>query len=457
MSDSSGPDALDRYLNLHWDEPRGRQIVAAPGELARMDLEFLDLALADPRVLAGRDGVRPSAPADRLRLMLRFALWLRLAPPHLLPAEFASRAARFRFLVWTLCPRLGWPDELKVGTVSFLAPSEPTDREVSRRMVLEEARAARTDWLGYLENREADSWLATRQATNPDLIEADLRWVTSTWVRSRWGCGEKRLELLPGEAAGRADHLAIAQLVVEQHWISRGAVFAATRAFFPGRWWRWLVPLAGPLAAVAPVVLLVGRGDAARWLAAALGAAAVLVAALVQSPYVALGLARVPAAVTVGEAVLLSLTPRWWLADHGWMVGVGLLVPALGYLAYDSQAYGSRPPRAALRGAGLLAVGVLYAFSISIAVFGFVAPAVGERGECLDRWWTVGAFEHRHPTPECARKLDLPKGAELPATAGVLMLMAGWSLAVGLAAQILWDDRPVSAPLGRVRRVRGAG
>jgi len=38
----------------------------------------------------------------------------------------------------------------------------------------------------------------------------------------------------------------------------------------------------------------------------------------------------------------------------------------------------------------------------------------------------------------------------------VLLLMTGWSLAVGLAAQILWDDRPVTAPLGRLRRVRGS-
>ncbi|MGH3942389.1 MAG: hypothetical protein ACRDTG_27965 [Pseudonocardiaceae bacterium] len=42
------------------------------------------------------------------------------------------------------------------------------------------------------------------------------------------------------------------------------------------------------------------------------------------------------------------------------------------------------------------------------------------------------------------------------APAGVLLLMTGWSLPVGLAAQILWDDRPVTAPLGRLRRMRGS-
>jgi hypothetical protein len=38
----------------------------------------------------------------------------------------------------------------------------------------------------------------------------------------------------------------------------------------------------------------------------------------------------------------------------------------------------------------------------------------------------------------------------------VLLLMTGWSFALGLAAQILWDDRPVTAPLGRIRRAKGA-
>lgn len=89
-------------------------------------------------------------------------------------------------------------------------------------------------------------------------------------------------------------------------------------------------------------------------------------------------------------------------------------------------------------------------------MLGFVAPAVAENGGCLDGWWTVSAFESRPLTADCAEQLELPAGAAVPPAAAVLTLMAGWSVVIGLSAQVLWDDRPISAPLGRVRRARGA-
>lgn len=185
-------------------------------------------------------------------------------------------------------------------------------------------------------------------------------------------------------------------------------------------------------------------------------AVAVLSAGLLAPSHASLALARVPAAIVVGQAVMLSMTPRWWVADGGWPIGLSLFVLALGYLVYDSRSHGSPRGRAVARGAGLLAIAASYAFCISIAVLAFVAPVVAERGECLGAWWTAGPFEQRPPPDGCAGKLDLDPGATLPAAAGVLTLMAGWSIGVGLAAQVLWDDRSISAPLGRVRRVRGA-
>src|SRR5205823_1185239 len=89
---------------------------------------------------------------------------------------------------------------------------------------------------------------------------------------------------------------------------------------------------------------------------------------------------------------------------------------------------------------------------LSLAVLGFVAPAMGEHGECLDGWWHVSPWHSRPFTRQCTQALG---HADAAPTAGVLSLMTGWSLATGLAVQILWDDRPVTAPLGRIRRVRG--
>ncbi len=453
-------EALDRYFELLRTGPPEAENVVPQHRLRRMSLALLERALADPARVAGQDGLVPDRSVDRLRNMMRFALWLRLAPPELLPADFTSRAARYRFLVWTLPLRLGWPDALDVERLQFGATADTIETwELGTREVLAEARAARTDWLGYLENWEQDPWLAARYAAEPDLTEIDLRWVTTTWVGPDPSDPDRRerpLSLAPTPAEEPADHRAVAQLVVEQHWLTRGAVLAAARAYFPGRWARF-VPFAGPVVAAVPAgMLLLGLADPARWVAAGVVAAAVLGAGFVRPAYTPLTLARVPSAIAVGQAVLLSLTPRWWLAENGWLVGLGLLVLALGYLVYDSRAHGSRRWRAVHRGAGLLGVAAVYAFCISIAVLGFVAPAVAERGECLDGWWTVGAFERRSPSEECTGKLDLTEGAALPAAASVLTLMAGWSLGVGLAAQVLWDDRPISAPLGRVRRVRGA-
>jgi hypothetical protein len=149
--------------------------------------------------------------------------------------------------------------------------------------------------------------------------------------------------------------------------------------------------------------------------------------------------------------VLLSLTARWWLAPRGWTVGVGLLVLAALYLVLESRLHGAGW-RAYPRGLALAVIGAGHAFVLSLAVLAFVAPSVADHGECLAGWWSANPWSGRTLPPGCA---DLG-GGHAAAPAGVLVLMTGWSLAVGLAAQILWDDRPVTAPLGRLRRVRGA-
>jgi hypothetical protein len=162
-------------------------------------------------------------------------------------------------------------------------------------------------------------------------------------------------------------------------------------------------------------------------------------------------LLRIPAAVAVGQVVLISLTARWWLAPWGWTVGAGLLVIAALYLVLESRLHGAGRRAAYRRGLAISAIGALHSFVLSLVVFAFVAPAVADHGECLEGWWNANPWSAR----TLAGCPDF-NGWHAEAQAGVLVLMTGWSLAVGLAAQILWDDRPVTAPLGRLRRVRGA-
>lgn len=241
-------DALiAQYLDQHRFGPRGGRDVRAPRTLTPMNLELLEGALADPALVVDGGGLPPAKTVDRLASLMRMALWLRHAPVQLLPAELGSRAARFRFLVWTLPVRLGWPDALDVERVGF-GVDAPGSTELGDREVLAEARAARTDWLGFLEGWEDDPWLAARQAADPAALEEDLRWVTSTWVGGEHP--EEPLSLAPRHAPDAADHLSTVQLVVEQHWIARGAVLEAGGRFCPaggrGSSGRWLGPPSRP-------------------------------------------------------------------------------------------------------------------------------------------------------------------------------------------------------------------
>ncbi|MGH3980605.1 MAG: hypothetical protein ACRDRZ_16675, partial [Pseudonocardiaceae bacterium] len=240
----------------------------------------------------------------------------------------------------------------------------------------------------------------------------------------------------------------------ELHWLPRGSLSSATAALLPDRpLVSRLLPWLFPLAALVVVGLFAATlAQAAAWSAVVLLMLGVAVAGFAPSRFTGLALLRVPSAAAVGLVVLLSLTPRWWLAPWGWTVGAGLLALAALYLVLELRLHGAGRWWAYPRGLGLAAIGAGHAFVLSLVVLAFVAPAVAERGECLVGWWSANPWVARTLEGCCA---DLG-GGHGEAPAGVLVLMTGWSLAVGLAAQILWDDRPVTAPLGRLRRVRGA-
>lgn len=109
---------------------------------------------------------------------------------------------------------------------------------------------------------------------------------------------------------------------------------------------------------------------------------------------------------------------------------------------------------ASRRALGITLLGALHAAVLSLVVLGFVAPAMGEHGECLDGWWRSSPFATRPLAGigTCVQTLNQDRAA---APAGVLLLMTGWSFAIGLATQVLWNDQTVTAPLGRRRWIKG--
>jgi len=436
--------------------PDHPQPVIQPGDLER--------ALNNPRVLF------PSAdqdePRECFRLLCTFALWLRHSPPGHVPRHLASRAARLRFAVWTLPPRMNWREWRSLTLEWSWSPGGHI--ELSREMVLAEARAARDDWLAQLNAWEDDPWLAARHQRKPAKLESDLRWLTTIWPRSRpgkpaWPGSGGYLTLEPGGVQNRGAYRRVATDIAELHWLPRGSLRSATAVLLPRHRVTRFLPWLFPLAALGVVGIFIGTlVVGAYWVATlvqvavcsalVLLALGLVVAGAMPSRLIGLALLRIPAAAAVGQVVLLSLTPRWWLAPQGWTIGAALLGIALLYLVLESRLHGARRRWAYPRGVVIAGIGALYAFVLSLVVLAFVAPSVAERGECLAGWWLANPWSARPLLERCAEL----NGGHAAAPAGVLLLMTGWSLAVGLAAQILWDDRPVTAPLGRLRRVRGS-
>jgi hypothetical protein len=425
-------------------------VPTGPGELP---YDRLRDVLHDPRVLF-RDPPHATAPRDQMRRLIGFALWLGSAGDGLIAADLASRAARFRFLVWSLPARRPEFSVENLGLRRVTWPSRVADfTAIDDKFVREQARAARQDWLAHLAVAEDDPWLAARQQSGDATFEQDLRWLTAAWPGEP---GHLNLASRTASAADeRDDQRRVAVDIAEDHWLPRGAVFrAATEIMSGNRWKGGLALLAFPAAsAVLLALLLIGHADWARCGSLLVVVAAMAAILVVPRRLDALALLRIPAAVAAGEAVLVSLTSRWWLAPGGWKIGVGLLAAAAWYVVLEIRLHGAPLIRAVCRGGMVTLVGASYAFVLSVFVLGFVTPSTGEHGECLAGWWNANPRIERSLDRQCAEALGQPVAA---APAGVLLLMTGWSFALGLAAQILWDDRPVTAPLGRIRRAKGA-
>jgi hypothetical protein len=145
----------------------------------------------------------------------------------------------------------------------------------------------------------------------------------------------------------------------------------------------------------------------------------------------AMWLLRMPAASAVGVFALISFMPGGWLMTPpgGWHAVLALGGASFGYLLVEARNHGVASVAALMRALLVMTVGAVHALMVSVIGLVAVAPAFVNQGADLSKLWSKPAHGH----------------------AGmVLALATAWCLAVGVFSQILWDDRPITAPLAHL-------
>ncbi|TQN28622.1 hypothetical protein FHX37_3979 [Haloactinospora alba] len=374
----------------------------------------------------------------------------------------APLAARNRFLVLShpIRFRQQEPEQSPTTSGSRDTSNEPTEESGvfgynTWETAVSRAREARAIWLSYLDSHQEYPILARVPAGQ---LERELRTVAFRNGRSGEGPlslprsvlrGNGRTEM--GNHPTTADSMVFAD-VLERHFLPRfalgtvlgglraargahlgqacailGAVLVpaatfTTLALFPNGW-SWVPPLVG-YAAVGTGVLLLGHTWALAWLL------------------------RIPAAAALGLIPLIALNPWWWQqAAESWrfvLPAVAALGTAtVGYLLVQGRNHnvsaGSRGTwrearHATILGrvAGVSLVALLHSSLVAVIGMSAVAPAFAENGDELLRVWngTDGASHGMWR---------------------VLLLATAGCFASGVFSQILWDDRPITAPLTHVR------
>jgi hypothetical protein len=298
------------------------------------------------------------------------------------------------------------------------------------------ARQARADWAAELDRLDDHPFLARDIDPETELIEL-----------TRQPVNDASLPAQGGSDGGHAGPDAIDRLVmlhcVRRHMLPR---FMLPRSF--ALVWsalsapaRWLAAAAVALMAAVAVALVAGGlgrlGDQYTLAAtlAALAYAAIVLAAVADRPASWPFLLRQPASAAVGMLTLATFS-SWWTSaadsntQASWQAVGALVVFGYGYLVIEARNHGVGRPLW-WRPAVVLAAGLGHAFLVSLIALRWVIPAFADN--TLVGWWHDGC----------------KPGQVLPAPT-LLAVATAWSFAVGVFAQILWDDRPITAPLAHV-------
>lgn len=314
------------------------------------------------------------------------------------------------------------------------------------------ARQARLEWKAYLDSYQ--SFPALAQAA-PRSLEQEIDALAFRDARpgpplSIASCplAQPLLQDDAYQVVDREIDEAVYRDIAERHFLPRFQLSRTVRLAYPGGSprarpdsWRGTVVMpsrAGTIAAcviAAAVVACVSAGCArftiAGW--ASLGCyllvsvGAVTCGGVFTLPW----LLRWPAACTLGLLVLTGLNGDWWLGikisvTQTTAAAATLIAVALGYLVVEVRNHGASGAQALGRGGGVLLVGLTHSLLISLIGLTTVMPAFVQGGDEL-----ASLFDAAQHGPAWR----------------ALALATSWCVAAGVISQILWDDRPITAPL----------
>lgn len=449
-------------------EELGRALAA--DRIAVLSLLLNPAAVLDaiPAWLSGRDAAGDALDAWLGLCWLAEAAWqvvhdelpgpgLELPGPDFAPGDHAllvPLAARLRFVVLTE------PLRHRGDTASSWAPDTAAAHQHGQHGVCSRVfgtgswntfvgrcREARRTWCGNLQTYQSHPYLA---CASPGLVDDDLAMLAFTWptAGSRWGFRRLGPPLvlsvrsLKEPAALTAEDVATLDDVTDRQFLPRfelGPVVALavhddsradSRARRSARRLSSGLVVAVALAAIGAAGLLHVR-PAAVLAAVCYGLLAAGTVAF-GTRWAAAWLLRLPAASAVGLLALISFFPPIWVTAprRTWWAVIVLVLLAAGYLVVETRNHGASAGQALGRSGVVLVIGAVHAALVALIGLVVVAPAFLDDGNALGRLWLhPGGIEH---------------GGK------VLALGTAWCLATGVLSQILWDDRPVTAPLAHL-------
>ncbi|MGW0084532.1 hypothetical protein [Streptomyces sp. NPDC003393] len=302
-------------------------------------------------------------------------------------------------------------------------------------LLVRQAEEARRDWLARLNAYQSSPLLA---GVTTEELDAELLLIlgdTGT-TRDRFSSTHRTLD----EAASptvRDD--AVLAAVLRTHFLPRFRLLYVARLASPAGHDCWRTAIL-TIVAASVAAAVTGGFTAGRWFHAsamlATVAYAMLIAGVVKNGpvWATQWLLRFPAAAAFGLFGLLTLPMNWWSDPHPkWAVApAALVLAAASYLVIEVRNHGVRGLQALKRAGGVLAVGAVHAFLLSLIVLVAVAATYTEsvpgdgRSPFTELWNTTGLAWQ------------------------TLTLATAWALAIGVFSQILWDDRPITAPLAHL-------
>lgn len=345
-------------------------------------------------------------------------------------------AARLRFLVLSEPMRWrgqdgawwAWEPDQVFGASGVL------DRALGERswgLVVGRCRESRRIWQQCLDAYQSQPLLSQAR---PAELEAELQALVFEQVRR----APLVLSVRPlaEQAPATAEDKAVADEITERHLLPRFDVAgAAVLGLYDDSHRRRLARTAAAATAALTGLAAVACAGSLEIQAAVILAAACYV--LIGTGVVAYGsawaapwLLRLPAAAAVGIIALVSVLPGGWLhtPPAGWLAALALIAAACGYLVVQARNHGVAG-RSLWRAVGVAAFAGGHALMVSLIGLVVVAPAFILNGRDLSGIWHHPRYGH----------------------AGMVLLLAtAWCLAVGVFSQILWDDRPITAPLAHL-------